>query len=779
MRHSSVEKNKMTNLWKSTAMACVCCALVGLATHVQQSSAAESSAEMRQPWQPAAGRSFIRSWLICGQFGAPLENDDDVAPDFLREHGGESAIVPSAGMSHTGPDQKRHAWIAHDSPTDVVDIAAVLKAQPMGYSVSYAFTTIDSDKDVRTLLAMGIDGGVILYVNGEKVYTHLVGRVLTPDEDVVEIALKKGRNRLLFKIQNVWGNVAICARLADPDMLLERAAELSISANADSAFIDVQIDNSLVRQVEVRPSAVVELVAPGGRVLATQTSMRGESIRFDVSSMNPGPYELRCSTTTSDGRSSVSYLPYYKGDMLAAARRLVQDAAQATPDDLITPMLAELVLHRLRGKIEERKLIPENAFAGIHSALMERAERLLAFDDSSAQVRPNGFVRLSWIDPIDDSPQFCRSYLPPRYDSSMKWPLVVNLHGYYGANPRYVGWWSADARHNHIADDHEVILIEPHGRGNTTYQNIGQLDVLRAIREAKAAFSVDPDRVLLVGQSMGGWGTWHVGTRYPELFAAIGPIYGGSDFRARFTPEQLAQLTPYRRFILEAGSSLAQAESLLTTPIYAHHGDADTAVPVDFTRYNVRMLQRWGYDIRYREYPGKGHGGLEAEYETTRWFLPLKRTHPKQVRLRSAELKSAHSHWLAVLQREDPMAFILGDARITAPNTIRLKTQNALEVALTPGDLIDASKPARVVWNDQPAREVRVEDGRILLRSDDYSPGELVKSPQIEGPMSDVINTPFAVIVGTTSADQKMREACRAHANRLIANIESPLPPSR
>jgi poly(3-hydroxybutyrate) depolymerase len=746
-------------------------ALVATPAPAQQPQPTPDTTETRLPWEPP-GEPFIRDWLLLGQFPAPVAFEDDEAPDFLLEHGGERAITPVAGMAHTGPDGERRVWIAHQSTSDLVDVAAALGAEPQSASVSYAFTTIDSAEAGPALLAMGIDGGVVLYVNGERVFTNLRGRVAVPDEDLAKVMLVKGPNRILVKMQNVWGNVALCARRVGPAKLLERAAALRVQQAPEGASLTVQIDDPLAQKAAWRPQARLELVAAGGKMLAARTALRGAAVVFDVAALEPGPYEVRCASARLDGQPTLSYAGYYKGDMLAAARHLVAEAAAARPDDLITPVLGQIVQHRLRGKVNEVTRIPDAAFAGIHSALMEGAELHLAETDPSARARGNGFVRLAWIDPVDGSPQYCRAYLPLDYDTSRRWPMAVNLHGFYGANPPYVGWWSADSRHSRIADDHGVILIEPHGRGNVAYQGIGRLDVLRAIDEAKAAFSVDPDRVLLVGQSMGGYGTWHVGTRHPELFAAIGPIYGGSDYRVQFNPELVARVSPFLRFLLEASSSLAQAEDLLTTPVYAHHGDADTAVPVINSRYNVKTLQRWGYDIRYAEYPGKGHGGLEAEYETTRWFLPLRRAHPKHVRLRAAELKFAHAHWLAVTQRQAPMKLVLGEARICGPNWIRLDTDNALEVVLTPGDLIDPARPVSVVWNRAPEREVDVKDGRIVVRADGYAPEGVVKTPKLEGPLSDVTTTPYAIVVGTVSDDSEMRKACRADADRRIAEWE-------
>ena len=37
-------------------------------------------------------------------------------------------------------------------------------------------------------------------------------------------------------------------------------------------------------------------------------------------------------------------------------------------------------------------------------------------------------------------------------------------------------------------------------------------------------YPIDPNRVYLLGLSMGGYGTWQAALEYPEKFAAIVPI---------------------------------------------------------------------------------------------------------------------------------------------------------------------------------------------------------------------------------------------------------------
>ena len=343
----------------------------------------------------------------------------------------------------------------------------------------------------------------------------------------------------------------------------------------------------------------------------------------------------------SSGRDWSIHLPWYKGDSLAAARELVaggpgRGRSRSRTTSLL-PMLADMVLDRLGGDLDA---VRGNPWWLVHSPLMEFEELELARAGKGGPVRPYGFVRLAWRDEIDGSAQFCRAYLPPHYDPGRKWPLVIQLHGYHPAEPAVptAGTGPTPATrplNTDYADNHDVIVLEPHGRGNTAYQGLGEVDVLRALRMATERFSVDENRVYLMGESMGGEGVWRIGARHPELFAAIAPTFGGFDIGIVVPEQELAKMSPAELAFLEGYASFNQIDSLLNLPVFVHQGDADRSVPVENSRKIVRTLQRWGYDVRYREHPGGAHENLLIADEIVDWFLRHEREPmPAHVRVR-------------------------------------------------------------------------------------------------------------------------------------------------
>jgi putative membrane-bound dehydrogenase-like protein len=69
-------------------------------------------------------------------------------------------------------------------------------------AVSYVFRDIESPADQEARILLGTDDGAKLWVNGALVFTSRLHRAAAPEQEAVTVKLKKGRNRLLLKIDN-------------------------------------------------------------------------------------------------------------------------------------------------------------------------------------------------------------------------------------------------------------------------------------------------------------------------------------------------------------------------------------------------------------------------------------------------------------------------------------------------------------------------------------------------------------------------------------------------
>ena len=195
-------------------------------------------------------------------------------------------------------------------------------------------------------------------------------------------------------------------------------------------------------------------------------------------------------------------------------------------------------------------------------------------------------------------------YVPPDYKPGRPggWPLIVALHGAFSDhrhNLRRVfgldnrpGENDAEASRNELPlPDVPALVVSPFGRGELMgYDGLGGDDVMRVIADVRRAYDVDPDRITLTGLSMGGGGTWQIGLRHPELFAALAPVCAVADYRRMDPPADERALRPAPRST--ALSPLALAANAAHMQVFIFHGDKDPTVPVADSRQMVDRSAR-------------------------------------------------------------------------------------------------------------------------------------------------------------------------------------------
>jgi predicted peptidase len=189
-----------------------------------------------------------------------------------------------------------------------------------------------------------------------------------------------------------------------------------------------------------------------------------------------------------------------------------------------------------------------------------------------------------------------RVFVPTGYQSGAPAPLVIALHGLGGNEDAFFDFY--DRAPATLAEQHGFLMAAPLGyRVDGFYGatmgsvppdaatrrrlDLSEKDVLEVVRLMRLHYNVDANRIYLIGHSMGAIGTWHLGAKYPELWAALGPFSGTG------SPET--------------------AERMKAIPQIVVHGDADPTVNVSGSRAMVAELKRLGAEVTYIEVPGGNH----------------------------------------------------------------------------------------------------------------------------------------------------------------------------
>lgn len=218
-----------------------------------------------------------------------------------------------------------------------------------------------------------------------------------------------------------------------------------------------------------------------------------------------------------------------------------------------------------------------------------------------------------------------RILLPDNYDESVRYPVILSLHGRAGIgddNISQLRSWNAKFVSPAWQKKYPCIVIVPQswdswsafnerspGQENKkTWQSpswekyfdvnggysweqnsTGSLTLaFLLLDEITRRYSVNENRIYVLGHSAGGFGSWNAIWHAPERFAAAITSAGG--------------LLPWKDPV-----------RFKDVPIWAFHGNADPVVPVDFTREIFNKMKSIKGNMKYTELGGVKHrAGVHA-----------------------------------------------------------------------------------------------------------------------------------------------------------------------
>jgi predicted peptidase len=209
-----------------------------------------------------------------------------------------------------------------------------------------------------------------------------------------------------------------------------------------------------------------------------------------------------------------------------------------------------------------------------------------------------------------------RLFIPPNYDPSASYPIIVYLHGAKGCgndNLKQISGGNTNGTHVWITNENQAknpaFVVAPQLpvdsywgiRDSVQISKYGKI-AIKIVRNLLQEFSIDSDRIYLTGQSRGGYGTWDIACKYPGFFAAAVPLCGGGN--------------------------PALVYAIRDLPVWAFHGEKDQTVNVEYTRVLVEALQEIDGNIIYTEYPDMDHNVWDKAYlepELQEWLFRQKR----------------------------------------------------------------------------------------------------------------------------------------------------------
>lgn len=361
-------------------------------------------------------------------------------------------------------------------------------------------------------------------------------------------------------------------------------------------------------------------------------------------------------------------------------------------------------------------------------ALHVRVERAGAvLDDATLELavkHPDENRRVTFVSALDQSVQYY-GFLPasaPGHDKA----LVLSLHGAAVEAINQSGSYAALPWGHIVAPTNR----RPFG---FSWEDWGRLDALEVLDLAQARLKTDPDRIYLTGHSMGGHGSWHLATLYPDRFAAVGPSAGWiSLWSYRMDPPTdvpSPTVALVERATL-ASRTLEMAPNLAGLGVYVLHGDADDNVPVGQAHLILDRLAGFHRDFEVHVEPGAGHWwdrsddpGADCVAWAPMFDFFVRHRRPAPGELRSIRFRtptpsvSARYEWACIAgqQRQFAMSTIALERDPTG-SIVRGETGNVSLLGLDFGGV--RADSVRIELDGETLRAARTEDGMLWLARD-------------------------------------------------------------
>lgn len=185
--------------------------------------------------------------------------------------------------------------------------------------------------------------------------------------------------------------------------------------------------------------------------------------------------------------------------------------------------------------------------------------------------------------------------VPAGYDSDAPMPLIVALHFGGKVTPHFARG-IVQALINPGLGELNAIVVAPDSIAGPWTNEKNENMVLELMDHISQQYKIDSDKTLLTGFSMGGHGTWYIGSRNQDRFSAMIPV---------------------------AGSPIVEKDVEWTTPIYVLHSRADKIVSIKAVEeYAAAQKAQGNEQINFVAVEGLPH------FQTGSFAVPLKEAVP-------------------------------------------------------------------------------------------------------------------------------------------------------
>jgi len=383
--------------------------------------------------------------------------------------------------------------------------------------------------------------------------------------------------------------------------------------------------------------------------------------------------------------------------------------------------------------------------------------RLSAIENGkSPWQEESGLVVRGYRSPIDGSAQPYGLEIPADLNREKPCPLYIWLHGRGDKQTDLHFIEQRRARKGQISPQ-GAIVVHPFGRQCIGFKSAGEIDVLDVVAHVQSQYNIDPQRIVLMGFSMGGAGCWHIGAHYADRWVAMSPGAGFAE-TALYNRLKAEDFPPsYEQTLWGLYDVPAYTRNLFNLPVIAYSGEMDRQIQA--ARVMEDAFQSHDQELTHLIGPGMGHryhpDTLKEILRRIGKHVEVGLTAPKKVSLQTRTLRYPRMHWVTALGLQQHWQDSRIDAVVQVNGGVLIQTENitALELADCPtpvtGPITIDGQEVKATIKQGASLVLENLDGKWQVRPTGLAGGVLRKRPGLQGPIDDVFYSPFLVVTPT------------------------------
>ncbi len=377
-----------------------------------------------------------------------------------------------------------------------------------------------------------------------------------------------------------------------------------------------------------------------------------------------------------------------------------------------------------------------------------------------------GLVVRGFRSKIDGSVQPYGMVVPESWTPSDKRPRRLDIFN-HGRNDKLTDLAFIDERMKKAGEftPEDAFVLHPYGRFCNATKFAGETDVFESLEHAQQNYPVDPNRIVMLGFSMGGASVWHLTAHHAWRWAAASPGAGFAEtpiytkvFAEGKEPPPWWEQVLWRQY-----NATDYAANLANVPVIAYAGEKDPQIAASEIMENAMAAE--GLKLERLIGPKTEHKyEPETKKELSRRLAAYAERGrdevPAKVRLVTYTLRYNKQEWVEVTALEKHWERADVRAEIADEGTIKLATKNVAALTLDMrGSAIplDKTRPPLLLIDGQELVGPTVANPWIahlrkngtkwsLMKTADEGTPALRKQHGLQGPIDDAFMDSFVFV---------------------------------